>query len=65
MLLCYSEVIMSEKLGKFIVIEGGDGSGKATQAEFLVETLRKSGEVTYFDFPQYETSVWGDRESVV
>ncbi len=59
MLLCYSEVIMSEKRGKFIVIEGGDGSGKATQAEFLVETLRKSGEVTYFDFPQYETSVWG------
>ena len=40
--------------GKFIVIDGTDGSGKATQTKLLVEGLRKEGrEVMELDFPQY------------
>jgi dTMP kinase len=46
--------------GKFIVIEGPDGSGKGTQQEILVGRLRKSGiPVVTVDFPQYETSMFG------
>ncbi|MFO0703535.1 MAG: hypothetical protein U0525_02305 [Patescibacteria group bacterium] len=41
--------------GKFIVIDGGDGSGKATQAKLLIDYLKKNKiRVKYFDFPQYE-----------
>ncbi len=40
--------------GKFIVIDGTDGSGKATQAELLVKRLKKEKcKVKIFDFPQY------------
>jgi len=42
--------------GKFIVIEGTDGSGKATQTQLLAQRLLSEGisfEVT--DFPQYGT----------
>jgi len=40
--------------GKFIVIEGTDGSGKGTQFKLLVEKLRKEGfQVETADFPQY------------
>ena len=40
--------------GKLIVLEGTDGSGKATQTRFLVENLKKSGyQVEVEDFPQY------------
>src|ERR1700710_788716 len=40
--------------GKFIVIEGTDGSGKATQTGFLVERLKKEGrKVAIVDFPRY------------
>lgn len=40
---------------KFIVIEGGDGSGKETQAKLLVKHLENAGtQVLYLDFPQYE-----------
>ncbi len=40
--------------GKLIVIEGTDGSGKATQTNLLVERLKKEGKnVEVFDFPQY------------
>jgi len=40
--------------GKFIVIDGTDGSGKATQTELLVKRLRKEKfKVRVFDFPQY------------
>jgi len=40
--------------GKFIVIDGTDGSGKATQTELLVKRLRREKyKVKVFDFPQY------------
>lgn len=40
--------------GKFIVIEGTDGSGKGTQVELLVAKLKKEGvPVEVIDFPQY------------
>lgn len=40
--------------GKFIVIDGTDGSGKATQIAILRERLVKTGhEVAVVDFPRY------------
>ncbi len=45
---------MTKKQGKFIVIDGTDGSGKATQTKMLVERLEKNGyPVEMADFPQY------------
>lgn len=42
------------KKGKLIVIDGTDGSGKATQTLYLVKNLRKHGyKVKVEDFPQY------------
>ncbi len=42
------------KKSAFIVIEGPDGSGKATQTELLVKALKKeSFKVRKIDFPQY------------
>lgn len=42
--------------GKFIVIDGLDGSGKKTQADLLLERLRKDGyQVEMVDFPQYDS----------
>lgn len=42
--------------GKLIVIDGSDGSGKATQAELLVKRLRKNKiPAEGLDFPRYET----------
>lgn len=46
-------------MNKFIVIEGGDGAGKGTQAKLLVERLSKETKVSFFDFPQYETTLAG------
>lgn len=41
-------------VGKLIVIEGTDGSGKGTQSRILIERLAKEGfSVEYVDFPQY------------
>ena len=41
-------------MGKLIVIEGLDGSGKATQAQLLAKTLRERGEtVREVSFPNY------------
>lgn len=40
--------------GKFIVIDGTDGSGKATQTRLLIKRLQKAGfKVKLEDFPQY------------
>lgn len=41
--------------GNFIVIEGLDGSGKATQTKILAEKLEKKGEkVKKLEFPDYD-----------
>jgi dTMP kinase len=41
--------------GIFLVLEGADGSGKATQFELLQTRLKESGyEVAVFDFPRYD-----------
>ena len=45
---------MSQTRGRFIVIDGTDGSGKATQTELLVERLvKESLPVKTISFPQY------------
>lgn len=52
--------LAKKRKGKLIVIEGGDGSGKATQAQMLVEYLKKRKiPVKYVDFPQYYSSFHG------
>ena len=51
---------IQQKKGKLIVIDGGDGSGKATQAALLIEYLKKQGKkVKSVDFPQYYSSFSG------
>ncbi len=48
------------KKGKLIVLDGQDGTGKATQAKLLIERLRKEGrKVQTLDFPQYENNLFG------
>ncbi len=51
---------MPQKRGKLIVIDGIDGSGKATQTELLVNALTRRGlKVKKIDFPRYETNFFG------
>ena len=46
--------------GKFIVIEGIDGSGKSIQARFLLNRFKKEKcKVKFIKFPQYEKNYWG------
>jgi nucleoside 2-deoxyribosyltransferase len=46
--------------GKLIVIDGTDGSGKATQCQLLLDYLKKVGYRTkYIDFPRYYSSFHG------
>ncbi len=41
--------------GLFIVVEGADGSGKATQCDLLQKRLQDAGhQVEVFDFPRYD-----------
>jgi len=48
------------KKGKFIVLEGTDGSGKATQLKLLVNFLKIQGyRSKQVDFPQYYASFFG------
>jgi dTMP kinase len=45
------------KQGKFIVIDGTDGSGKGTQTDLLITALKEEGiDVVTTDFPQYGES---------
>ena len=42
-------------MGKFIAIDGLDGSGKGTQTDILVERLKKENKkVRVLSFPMYE-----------
>ena len=51
---------MSKKRGKLIVIDGTDGSGKATQTKLLVARLKRDGaRVRTLDFPRYEENFFG------
>lgn len=46
--------------GKFIVIDGSDGAGKKTQSDLLIAFLKeKKFDVSYYDFPQYDQSLFG------
>lgn len=46
--------------GRFIVLDGNDGSGKATQARLLCERLTKEGtESEKIDFPRYQDQFFG------
>ncbi len=48
------------KRGKLIVIDGTDGSGKATQTELLVKALSSEGrKVKIIDFPDYYSNFFG------
>ena len=50
---------MNKNKGKLIVIDGIDGSGKATQTKILVEKLRQQGlAVETLNFPQYENNFY-------
>lgn len=45
--------------GKLIVLEGLDGSGKATQAKLAAEALLKEGmKVRKISFPNYSSDSW-------
>ncbi len=46
--------------GVFIVLEGNDGSGKATQTELLLQRLRQEGRMAEkIDFPKYDGNIYG------
>lgn len=48
-------------MGKFVVIEGLDGSGKSTQVARLAEELLRRGEsAEYQHFPRFDTPVYGE-----
>lgn len=48
------------KKGKLVVIDGTDGSGKATQTELLIKHLKKDGRrVKVVDFPEYYSNFFG------
>lgn len=57
--LLHVEAVKKRK-GKLIVVDGGDGSGKTTQAHLLMEYLKKHTMLAkYMDFPQYYSSFHG------
>lgn len=51
---------MKKSKGKLIVIDGTDGSGKATQVDLLAKRLTKEGyKVKLVDFPEYYKNFFG------
>ncbi len=52
---------MKSKLGKLVVIDGTDGSGKATQIEMLIKYF-KQNKIPYetLDFPRYSDNIYGE-----
>lgn len=51
---------MKKNKGKLIVIDGTDGSGKATQVDLLEKRLKKDGYVVkVVDFPEYYKNFFG------
>ncbi len=51
---------MKKKKGKLIVIDGTDGSGKATQVALLTKRLKKDGyTIKNVDFPEYYKNFFG------
>lgn len=51
---------MKKNKGFFIVLDGIDGSGKATQTKLLIKNLKKAGYKTgTIDFPQYYENFFG------
>jgi dTMP kinase len=51
---------MLKNKGKLIVIDGTDGSGKATQVSLLEARLKKEGHtVKLVDFPEYDKNFFG------
>jgi dTMP kinase len=49
------------KKGRLIVIDGSDGSGKATQTKLLVSRLKgRDFKVKTMDFPRYEDNFFGE-----
>jgi dTMP kinase len=51
---------MKKPKGRLIVIDGSDGSGKATQTALLLKRLKKEGHrARTLDFPRYETNLFG------
>ncbi len=49
-----------KKKGKLIVIDGTDGSGKATQVALLTKRLKKEGSIVKnVDFPEYYKNFFG------
>lgn len=51
---------MKKQKGKLIVIDGTDGSGKATQVDLLMKRLKKDGHtVKMVDFPDYYENFFG------
>ncbi|TAL48754.1 hypothetical protein EPN83_03065 [Patescibacteria group bacterium] len=50
---------MFERKGKLIVLEGTDGSGKATQSKLLLRALQRHLPATLFEFPRYKRSEFG------
>ena len=52
---------MEFKRGRFFVMEGADGSGKATQTKLLLKKLLKEGyETKILDFPRYGEDIFGE-----
>jgi len=53
--------VNSSLSGKLIVIDGTDGSGKATQTKRLIDRMRRNGvPCATMEFPQYGKSFFGD-----